>query len=104
MACNPEAMQTASGSNTKPATNNGTNPQKMLSNYALKGHWDEVLQIYKLHPEVHYAQITRTQDTALHVAVSSGREDTVRELVDIISKTGILRMPSQILWFDELIL
>ncbi|XP_057460473.1 uncharacterized protein LOC130750972 isoform X1 [Actinidia eriantha] len=81
-------MQTASGPNTKPATNNGTDPKKMLSNYALKGLWDKVLEMYKLHPEVHDAQITRTNDTALHVAVSSGREDMVRELVDIISAKG----------------
>ncbi|PSS06361.1 Ankyrin repeat-containing protein [Actinidia chinensis var. chinensis] len=81
-------MQTASGSNTKPSTSNGTDPKKILANYAVKGVWPEVVDIYKRHPELHDAQITRTKDTALHVAVSSGQEDKVRELVDIISKTG----------------
>ncbi|PSS06360.1 Nuclear factor NF-kappa-B p50 subunit like [Actinidia chinensis var. chinensis] len=88
MAGNPATMQTASGSNTKPATNNGIDQKKRLSNYALKGDWNEVLSIYKLHPEVHDAKITRTDDTALHMAVSSGKEDVVKKLVDIISKTG----------------
>ncbi|GFZ04703.1 hypothetical protein Acr_17g0002750 [Actinidia rufa] len=88
MAGNPATMQTASGSNTKPSTSNGTDPKKMLSNYALKGLWPEVVDLYKRYPELHDAKITRTQDTALHVAVSSGQEDKVRELVDIISKTG----------------
>ncbi|PSS06359.1 Serine/threonine-protein phosphatase 6 regulatory ankyrin repeat subunit C like [Actinidia chinensis var. chinensis] len=88
MARNPPAMPTASGLNTKPATSNGTDPKKRLSNYALKGLWPEVVVLYKRYPELHDAQITRTQDTALHVAVSSGKEDVVRELVDIISMTG----------------
>ncbi|GFZ04753.1 hypothetical protein Acr_17g0003250 [Actinidia rufa] len=88
MAGNPATMQTASGSNTKPATNNGIDPKKMLSNYALKGLWPEVVDIYKRYPELHDAKISRTQDTALHMAVSSGKEDVVQKLVDIISKTG----------------
>ncbi|XP_057460450.1 uncharacterized protein LOC130750949 isoform X2 [Actinidia eriantha] len=88
MAGKPAAMQTASGSNTKPSTSNGTDPKKILANYAVKGLWPEVVDIYKQHPELHDAKVTRTQDTALHVAVSSGQEDKVRELVDIISKTG----------------
>ncbi|GFZ04758.1 hypothetical protein Acr_17g0003300 [Actinidia rufa] len=50
----------------------------MLSNYTLKGLWPEVMDIYKQHPELHDAKITRTQDTALHVAVSSGKEDKVK--------------------------
>ncbi|GFZ04751.1 hypothetical protein Acr_17g0003230 [Actinidia rufa] len=60
----------------------------MLSNYALKGLWPGVVDLYKRYPELHDAKITRTQDTALHVAVSSGKEDVVQKLVDIISETG----------------
>ncbi|XP_057461123.1 uncharacterized protein LOC130751544 [Actinidia eriantha] len=103
MTSKPEAMQTASGSNTKPATNNSTYPKKMLSNYALhdhqeiykilsnyalKGDWDTILEIYQQFPEVHDANITITHDTALHMAVLSGQEDVVKKLVHIISMTG----------------
>ncbi|XP_057461127.1 uncharacterized protein LOC130751547 [Actinidia eriantha] len=84
MAGKPAAI----GSITKPSTSNGTDPKKILANYAVKGLWPEVVDIYKRHPELHDAKVTITHDTALHMAVLSGQEDVVKKLVHIISMTG----------------
>ncbi|PON92521.1 Transmembrane protein [Trema orientale] len=59
--------------------------------YAMKGQWDEVLRIYKKSPEAQKTKITKSEDTALHVAVSVGQTDTAVELV-AVSQEGILEM------------
>ncbi|PON92523.1 Transmembrane protein [Trema orientale] len=59
--------------------------------YAMKGQWDEVLQIYEKYPGAQKAKITKSEDTALHIAVSVGETDVAVELVGI-SHDGILEI------------
>ncbi|KAK2991127.1 hypothetical protein RJ640_029420 [Escallonia rubra] len=51
---------------------------------AMKGDWKAVVNIYKARPEVHKAKITKSGDTALHIAVLDGQEMKVHELVELI--------------------
>ncbi|KAK2991125.1 hypothetical protein RJ640_029418 [Escallonia rubra] len=51
---------------------------------AMKGDWEAVVEIYRAHPEVHKAKITKLGDTALHIAVLDGEENKVQELVKLI--------------------
>ncbi|KAA8543283.1 hypothetical protein F0562_021222 [Nyssa sinensis] len=61
---------------------------KDLFKRAMKAEWKEVVEVYKVHSEIHKAKITRSGDTALHIAVSDGKEDVVEELVKVISETS----------------
>ncbi|KAK3193720.1 hypothetical protein Dsin_025030 [Dipteronia sinensis] len=58
--------------------------KRRLFKNAMKGEWDKVFEIYRDNPSIHKAKITRSGGTALHIAVSDGREDIVQELVKII--------------------
>ncbi|PKI31314.1 hypothetical protein CRG98_048295 [Punica granatum] len=58
--------------------------KKTLFNSAMKGEWNKVVEIYGEFPDAHDTRITRTGETALHVAVSDGQEDTVEDLLDLI--------------------
>lgn len=58
--------------------------KKLFSN-AMKSNWDEVIKIYKNHPQAHEAKITRSGDTAIHIAISDGQELVAEELVTIAS-------------------
>ncbi|KAG6701186.1 hypothetical protein I3842_08G152900 [Carya illinoinensis] len=53
---------------------------------AMLGKWDEVVNICMENPMALVSSITRLQDTALHLAVSDGQEQTVRKLTQIISE------------------
>ncbi|TKY71892.1 Ankyrin repeat domain-containing protein 6 [Spatholobus suberectus] len=57
---------------------------KRLFKISMKGEWDEVVEMYKDNKKVHTARITRSGDTALHVAVTDGQDDVVRQLVKLI--------------------
>ncbi|KAL7200754.1 hypothetical protein ACSBR1_032644 [Camellia fascicularis] len=50
----------------------------------MKGKWEEVVEIYKKNAELHGAKIIKSRDTALHLAVSDGQDDFVKQLVDTI--------------------
>ncbi|KAI9180376.1 hypothetical protein LWI28_004213 [Acer negundo] len=50
----------------------------------MKGEWAEVFKIYRDNPWIHKEKITRSGGTALHIAVSDGKEKIVEELVNII--------------------
>ncbi|CAK7346530.1 unnamed protein product [Dovyalis caffra] len=50
------------------------------------GQWDEVVAIYRDNTAAYEARITKSGDTALHIAVNGGPEYVVQKLVDIISK------------------
>ncbi|KAI4301216.1 hypothetical protein L6164_034516 [Bauhinia variegata] len=63
--------------------------KKDLFKIAMKGKWDEVVKIYKKNPMVHDAQITRSGDTALHIAVSDGQEDAVAEMVKLVQSERV---------------
>lgn len=63
--------------------------KKTLFSRAMKGEWDEVVRIYQDYPEAHTTRITRTGETALHVAVSDSQEDTVEDLLGLIAGTAV---------------
>ncbi|XP_061342678.1 uncharacterized protein LOC133288872 [Gastrolobium bilobum] len=60
------------------------NTNKLLFKICMEGEWNEVVDIYKKNKKAHEARITRSGDTALHVAVSDGQENVVEELVKLI--------------------
>ena len=59
--------------------------KKDLFKMAMKGEWDNVVEIYRTNAMAHTAKLTRSGDTALHIAVSDSQEGIVQELVECIS-------------------
>ncbi|KAL9358831.1 hypothetical protein Peur_046954 [Populus x canadensis] len=59
---------------------------KNLFKFAMSGQWKEVVETYRRDPTACKARITKSGDTALHIAVNDGQEETVQALVDIISE------------------
>ncbi|KAF5462647.1 hypothetical protein F2P56_018635, partial [Juglans regia] len=59
--------------------------KKDLLRKSTKGDWKGVIDIYKKHPEAHAAKLTINEDTALHIVVSSDREEIVKQLMNLIS-------------------
>ena len=57
--------------------------KKKLFTYAMKGKWEEVINLYGEDPRLHKAKITRSGSTALHVAVYDGKEDVVEQMVEL---------------------
>ncbi|WCJ33200.1 Ankyrin repeat family protein [Euphorbia peplus] len=51
---------------------------------AIKGNWDKVAEAYEKNSTLQQAKLTKTQDTALHLAVSDGQTQVVLKLVQII--------------------
>ncbi|RVX23257.1 hypothetical protein CK203_000017 [Vitis vinifera] len=54
---------------------------------AERNNWEEVVKIYEQDPRAHKIKIGPSKNTALHIAVSSGRED-VEKLVKLIAKNS----------------
>ncbi|KAJ0111313.1 hypothetical protein Patl1_03308 [Pistacia atlantica] len=52
----------------------------------MKSDWDDVIDIYQRDPSFHMEKITKSGQTALHIAVSDVQEQKVAKLVDIITK------------------
>lgn len=52
----------------------------------MSGQWKKVVETYRSNPTACKARITMSGDTALHIAVNDGQEDTVQDLVEIISE------------------
>ncbi|KAK4254541.1 hypothetical protein QN277_009912 [Acacia crassicarpa] len=52
--------------------------------HTFRGKWEEVENLYETKPEVWNAEITSSEDTALHMAINENKEDVVGKLVDII--------------------
>ncbi|KAL2535687.1 ankyrin repeat-containing protein ITN1 [Forsythia ovata] len=61
--------------------------KKNLFRNAMSGKWDEVIKTYAQSPEAHSAKITRSEDTALHIAISDSQETTVELLMEEIIRT-----------------
>ncbi|CAN6561249.1 unnamed protein product [Malus baccata var. baccata] len=59
--------------------------KKYLFRIAMQSKWEEVVRTYKLNKNAHGAKITKSGDTALHIAVSDGQEKSVEELVKLIT-------------------
>ena len=58
---------------------------KDLFKMAMRGQWENVVKRYSENYTVHKAKLTSSGDTALHIAVSDGKEEVVRKLVGSIS-------------------
>lgn len=59
--------------------------KKNLFKLAMQGKWEKVVQEYETNPKTHGAKITRSGDTALHIAVSDRKEAIVEQLVNLIN-------------------
>ncbi|XP_059665346.1 uncharacterized protein LOC132311460 isoform X2 [Cornus florida] len=69
--------------------------KKRLFKSAMEGDWKEVVNLYQKHPEVHKAKFRRSGDTALHVAISSGQEDVVLQLVNLVRSNEALKVKNE---------
>ncbi|KAK4256083.1 hypothetical protein QN277_008996 [Acacia crassicarpa] len=58
--------------------------ENYLRSAATDGNWYEVLEMYKQNKQLRTAKITVTGDTVLHMAVSSGRDYDVQEMVELV--------------------
>ena len=59
--------------------------KKNLFKLAMQGKWNDVIATYQKKPKAHGAKITRTGDTALHIAVLDRKESVVEKLVKLIN-------------------
>ncbi|KAJ0112774.1 hypothetical protein Patl1_03305 [Pistacia atlantica] len=64
----------------------GSPMPKKLFRCAMESKWDDVIDIYQRNPSFHMEKITKSGQTALHIAVSDVQEQKVAELVAIIIK------------------
>ncbi|XP_059436133.1 uncharacterized protein LOC132169060 [Corylus avellana] len=67
--------------------------ERMIKNHelfhkAMRGDWDEVVKIYRSDKRAHKAKITKSGDTALHIAVSDDKEEIVEEVTAEIRANG----------------
>ena len=59
--------------------------KKKLFSSAMKGEWDKVTDMYKQDVTLHTTRFSRSAGhTALHIAVSNGKEQVVKKMVDTI--------------------
>ncbi|KAK9286904.1 hypothetical protein L1049_015311 [Liquidambar formosana] len=58
--------------------------RKKMFDIAMEGDWDDFVKKYRENAAVRKAKITRSGDTALHMAVSRDQENVVEELVKVI--------------------
>eukprot|EP00261_Vitis_vinifera_P032605 XP_019073848.1 PREDICTED: uncharacterized protein LOC104878275 [Vitis vinifera] len=65
---------------------------------SLASSWEEVVQIYEQDPRAHKIEIGPSRNTALHIAVSSGREGIVERLVKSIAKNDASLMSVKNCW------
>ncbi|XP_048441608.1 uncharacterized protein LOC103960142 isoform X2 [Pyrus x bretschneideri] len=66
-----------------------TDPEKIkkyLFRIAMQSNWEEVVRTYELNEKARGARITKSGDTALHIAVSDGQEEHVEKLVKLITE------------------
>ncbi|KAI4338346.1 hypothetical protein L6164_016685 [Bauhinia variegata] len=61
-----------------------------LFNYAMRGKWGKVLEMYQNNPDALVAKITKSEDTVLHIAVSAGQTNFVTTLLDNIKDEACL--------------
>ncbi|KAK7306461.1 hypothetical protein VNO77_44402 [Canavalia gladiata] len=57
---------------------------KLLFKLSMKGKWKKIVEMYKNDKKAQKAKITRSGDTALHIAVIDGQDDVVQQLVELI--------------------
>ncbi|XP_068309898.1 uncharacterized protein [Pyrus communis] len=59
--------------------------KKYLFRIAMQRDWEAVVRTYELNERAHGEKITKSGDTALHIAVSDGQEKHVEELVKLVT-------------------
>ncbi|XP_038718185.1 ankyrin repeat-containing protein ITN1-like [Tripterygium wilfordii] len=69
-----------------PAPVEDENISKTLFQFAMKREWDNVVELCKKQEGALDKQVTKSGDTALHIAVSDSREGVVKQLVGLIKK------------------
>ncbi|KAJ8899420.1 hypothetical protein K2173_018394 [Erythroxylum novogranatense] len=60
--------------------------KKNLFEWAMKAEWNKVVEQYNKDETIYGAKITKSDDTALHIAASDGQEDVVTEIVGIMCR------------------
>ena len=63
--------------------------KETLFNSAIKGKWEDVVDLYRRQPRAHKAKMVVSGETALHMAVSAGKDDVVEQLVELISEPKV---------------
>ena len=53
---------------------------------SITSNWEDVVKIYKQDPRAHKIKLGKSGNTALHMAVASGQEDIVEQLVKLINE------------------
>ena len=73
---------------SQPGSSMMMNDERDLFTITMKGDWHEVIKIYREDHGAQRAKVTRSGDTALHVAVSNVNEAIVEKLIDAITETS----------------
>ncbi|KAJ7972746.1 putative Ankyrin repeat-containing protein [Quillaja saponaria] len=82
-----DSTHTRETSKSTPSTTlSNSDIKQNLYNFALKSDWEQVIEIYKNYDWTHTSTITKSGDTALHVAVIDDKYNFVKQLVDIITE------------------
>ncbi|KAI9109947.1 hypothetical protein K1719_018988 [Acacia pycnantha] len=58
--------------------------KKKLFPCAMRGEWEKVIELYKDDVSLHNARIIRSGQTALHIAISDGKEDVVKQMLHVM--------------------
>ncbi|KAJ4723007.1 putative Ankyrin repeat-containing protein [Melia azedarach] len=68
-----------------------------LFKFAMRGQWDNVVEVYKNNPMAREAKIRKSEETALHIAVASGQTDIVSKLVEAMGEnaSNILKIENE---------
>ncbi|KAG7970477.1 hypothetical protein I3843_07G085500 [Carya illinoinensis] len=83
-------------STTKQITENRQVTKNKLFRMAMEGKWEEVAKLFERDEWTQTAKITNSGDTALHIAISVGKEDNVRQLTESIWEPSRLRQVLEI--------
>ncbi|KAI9119264.1 hypothetical protein K1719_009939 [Acacia pycnantha] len=78
------AQELEAGIDVKLSSEMESIKKKQLFTFAMKGQWEQVIKMYVEDPRAHKSRITRSGDTALHIAVSEGKDEVVAEMVSLI--------------------
>ncbi|GMN65670.1 hypothetical protein TIFTF001_034742 [Ficus carica] len=62
--------------------------ETILFKLVMEGDWETIVNQYERDPNTHWQKVTWLGDTALHVAVAEGLEDTVKKLLQVILETA----------------
>lgn len=98
-AAAPEITASSSSSNVIDITVTELSPQKIkeeLFNNVMNGKWEDVAKIYtKCKPIVQTAMITKSKQTALHIAIMDNKIEAAKTLLDIVDAEKIKEMKNE---------